>query len=100
MRLQKGENSEIDRRTCRKPADILQDRPHWTKEDWSLVVYSGESPYEAYPSEILRIMSSGLQRKEIQKQKISNNSLIPDIDLKQYIYYFISRISHPWTISN
>ena len=81
--LQKDQNSKIDRRTCRKPAEILQDRSHWTKEDWSLVVFSSESPFEVYPTEILKIMSSGLQRKEIQKQKISNNSPIPDIDLKQ-----------------
>ena len=81
--LQNDQNSKIDRRTCRKLAEILQDTTHWTKEDWSWVVFSSESPYEVYPSEILRIMSSGLQRKEIQKQKISNNSPIPDIDLKQ-----------------
>ena len=38
---------------------------------------------DVYPSETLRIMSSALQRKEIQKQKISNNSPISDNDLKQ-----------------
>ena len=95
-----GPDSKIDRRAWWKPTEILQDTSHWTKEDWSWVVFSSESPYEVYPSEILRIMSSGLQRKEIQKQKISNNSPIPDIDLKQWIYHFILRIWPPWTISN
>ena len=64
---------------------LCEDRSHWTKEDWSRIIFSGESresPYEVYPSEILRIISSGLQRKEIQQQKISNNSPIPVIDLK------------------
>ena len=80
------ENSKVDRGTCRKPAKIFQDRSHWIKADWSMIISRGESP-----SEILRIMLSGLQNKEIQKQK-SNYSPISDIDLKQWIYPFISRV--------
>ena len=44
---------------------VCQDRSYWTKDDWSRIIFSGES---LNPSEILRIMSSGLQRKEMLSQ--------------------------------
>ena len=47
----------------KKRLKFCRERSHWTKEDWSKVILTDESPINHIHLEILRTISSGLQRK-------------------------------------
>ena len=64
----------------KKRLNFCRDRSHWTKEDWSNVIFSDESPYELFSSgnpknDVIWATDRG-DVEPIEKQKFSPKVLI------------------------